>query len=92
MADSDQESDRNVLEQEYAFYLRMKPEWLKTHSGRVVVIKGESVLGWYDNEVDGFKAGVQKLRAEAFLVKRVVESEPKFEAPAFTLGIMRAAV
>lgn len=79
------------LAQELEYYEKMKPEWLQTHSGRVALIKGADLVGWFDKELEAFEEGVRQFKTESFLVKRVLEHEPTYEAPAYTLGLLRAA-
>jgi hypothetical protein len=56
-----------------------KSEWLKTHRGEFVVVKGHELLGFFAEFHDAYGAGVEKYGVdEDFLVKRVVSQEPVF--------------
>lgn len=79
-----------VLERELRTYEQRKAEWLASHSGQFVLLKGTEVAGWFDTELAAYTAGVRRFGTVAFLVRRVQETEPSVAAPAYTLGLLHA--
>lgn len=67
------------LSVELEFYETRKSEWLKTHKGEFVVVKGTHLLGFFGAFRQAYSAGVEKYGIDTdFLVKRVVLHEPVF--------------
>jgi len=67
------------LSVETQLYEAQKSEWLGTHRDQFVVIKGQSLLGFFDNFHQAYTAGVAEYGMNIdFLVKRVVPQEPVF--------------
>ena len=64
---------------ELNLYEAHKSEWLETHRGKFVVVKGKDLLGFFLDFHDAYSAGVEKYGIYSdFLVKRVVPQEPVF--------------
>ena len=78
------------LEKEMQYYDSHSAEWMKTHNGEYVVLKGDSVLGFYKTEDDALAAGATEYGATPYLVRKVGEPPQEFSAPALALGILRA--
>ena len=71
--------EQNRLAAELQHYSRCKPEWLAQRSGKYVVIKGDSVLGFYSTFEAAYRAGASEYGiATDFLVKQILEHEPVF--------------
>jgi len=67
------------LSVETQLYEAQKSEWLRTHRDQFVVIKEQSLLGFFDNFHQAYTAGVAEYGMNIdFLVKRVVPQEPVF--------------
>lgn len=67
------------LTAELQCYAKMKQQWLHTHTGSFVVIKGVGVLDFFPTFESAYKAGAAKWGVDAdFLVKRITEHEPVF--------------
>ena len=67
------------LSVETQLYEAQKSEWLRTHRDQFVVIKEQSLLGFFDNFHQAYSAGVAEYGMNIdFLVKRVVPQEPVF--------------
>ncbi|HEY4677597.1 MAG TPA: hypothetical protein VIJ01_10565 [Candidatus Angelobacter sp.] len=67
------------LSVEIQLYEAQKSEWLRTHRDQFVVIKDQSLLGFFDNFHQAYTAGVAEYGMNIdFLVKRVVPQEPVF--------------
>jgi len=59
-----------ALEKELATYKAKLPE-LKTHEGKFVLIKGDTVVDVYGTYEDAIKAGYNNFKLEPFLVKQI---------------------
>lgn len=65
-------------------------EWLRSHSGRVVLIKDSDVVGFFDDEPAALGEGARRFGLTSFLVRRVDPKAYTVSAPALALGILRA--
>ena len=59
-----------ALEKEMETY-RAKLEELKAHEGKFVLIKGDTVVDFFETYEDAIKAGYQRFNLDPFLVKRI---------------------
>lgn len=78
------------LEQELAFFERVKQDLLKAHEGKFALIKGEEFIGAYDSPDNAYDEGVKRFGREQFLVKRITEQEEIYRNQALALGLMNA--
>jgi hypothetical protein len=78
------------LEKELALYEKMKPELLKNHEGKFVLIRGDEFFGAYDSAENAYAEGVKRFGRDMFLVKKVSEREQVYRNQALTLGLMNA--
>ena len=60
----------NALRKEFDYYLAHQDELVAKYSGRVVVIKNESVIGDYDSEPEAIAATSKAHQMGTFLVQR----------------------
>ena len=79
-----------MLEVERAFYEQMLPEWLKVYAGKVALVRGETLVGVFDDEADALNEGARQFGSESFLIRRIQEQQSEVSIPALTLGILRA--
>jgi len=64
---------------ELELYQAHKSEWLRDHRDEFVVVKGNTVLGFFRDFHQAYTVGVEKYGTDRdFLVKRVVAQEPVF--------------
>ena len=80
------------LEKELATYVRMKPELLKAHEGKFVLIHTEEFCGAYDTAENAYAAGVKRFGQEPFLVKKVTVQEEVYRNQALSLGLVHARI
>lgn len=67
------------LNAEIEFYERRKVKWLRSHRDEFVVVKGNEVVGFFNNFHDAYFAGFERFGANVdFLVKRIAPQEPVF--------------
>jgi hypothetical protein len=58
------------LEKEFAYYVEHQADLVKKYSGKFVVIKGDNVLGVYDDELEAVKKTSQSHELGTFLVQK----------------------
>ena len=59
-----------MLENEFKYYLDHQEELLKNYSGKVIVIKGDKILGAYDSEVEALTKTKKEHEVGTFLIQR----------------------
>jgi hypothetical protein len=69
----------NLFEQELATFAAHKADLLRDHPGKWVLIKGDQVLGVYEDQMAAANAGYQKLGNVAFLTKEILEQDRVYE-------------
>jgi hypothetical protein len=79
-----------VLEQELKFFAENKTEWLKVYSGKFVLVKGQELVGVYDNAETAIGEGAKKFAPESFLVRQLEQDEKDVYIPALALGLLGA--
>lgn len=80
-----------AMDKETAYYEANLLGWMGQHTGEYIVIKNDSVLGFYHTEDDALAAGASAFGAQPFLVRKVGEPPQQMQAPALALGILRFA-
>jgi hypothetical protein len=59
------------LEKEFKYYLEHQDDLVKKHDGKFVTIKGDKVLGVFDNELEAIEKTSKKEELGTFLVQKV---------------------
>jgi len=77
-----------LLEKERAFYAAHEADWATASPGRIVVVKGERLLGPFDTIEDALAAGAAAYGLESFLVRKLGEPQTEVRIPALTLGLL----
>ncbi len=68
-----------ILQEELRVFERHKAEWLRSHSGKFVVIVGPTVVGFHPDYESAFKAGLSAAGlGNNFLLKQVCAEEPVY--------------
>lgn len=78
------------LEKELALFDKMRPELLKSHEGKFVLMRGDEFLGAYDSAENAYTEGVKRFGRETFLVKKVSKEEEVYRNQALALGLVHA--
>jgi len=78
------------LENELATFEAMKAELLRNHAGKFALIKDGQFIDAFDSPENAYQVGVNRFGREAFLVKRIAESEDEFRNHALCAGLMHA--
>ncbi|HUA99188.1 MAG TPA: hypothetical protein VMA34_12730 [Terracidiphilus sp.] len=67
------------LEPELKVFEAHREEWSREHLGKFVVIQDETVLKFFDEYADAFRAGLEKFGVRGtFLVKQIWGTEPVY--------------
>ena len=69
--------EKNVLGDELKTYEYHKANLLKSDRGKFVLIKENKIVGVYDTYDDAVKVGIDKFGNRPFLVKQILDVEPK---------------
>jgi hypothetical protein len=79
-----------ALKLERIYYSKNLTRLMKDFPGKVVVIKGESLIGAYDDISQALSAGASKFGLDSFLARPVGQMEEVVTIPALTLGLLNA--
>lgn len=58
------------LKKEFDFYLRHQDEFVEKHNGKVLVIKGQKVIGVYDDHLQALTETQKEHEPGTFMVQR----------------------
>jgi hypothetical protein len=81
-----------ALETEIALYNELLPELLKSSAGKFVVIKGNELLGVFDDDDEAYGAGLERFGVTSFLLQPVRAVEPVYDLTNLRLGLIRVRV
>lgn len=79
-----------MLDKERKYYEEHRAEWLSKYPDKIVLVKGEELIGTFDTLDDAMSEGARRFGLDSFLVRCVEESEEAVSIPALTLGLLRA--
>ena len=68
-------AQQEPLERERRVYEAHLEEWRQSHLGKFVLIKDETVLGFFDSLDAAFNEGTARFRLEPFFVKQITPGE-----------------
>ena len=66
-----------LLDKEYEFYVKNKDKLIKKYLNKWIAIKGNRVLGCYNNLNDGIELTSLNHKFGTFMVRQVLEKEPE---------------
>jgi hypothetical protein len=69
------------LNREQAVYEANLSQWLSDHEGEYVLIKGDTVDGFYESRDEALTAGYSRFGIGPLFVKQVLASEPVYHIP-----------
>ncbi|MCX6250640.1 MAG: hypothetical protein NTX61_07805 [Bacteroidetes bacterium] len=58
-----------MLDKEFQYYLEHQDELLKVYNGKFIVIKGVSVIGNYETEVEAYSEIIKEHKPGTFLIQ-----------------------
>ena len=79
-----------ALETELTYYETIKPDLLRHHEGKFVLVIGNEQLGVFDKREDAYKRGIELKGNVPMLIKQIVSAEPVEHIPAMVLGLINA--
>jgi hypothetical protein len=65
----------NILEKEINTFEKIKPQLLKHHMGKFVVIHDDQLVGAYDNFNKAAEEALQKFGKGPYLIRQVVDND-----------------
>lgn len=80
------------LKAEYDYYTKNKESLLSKYNGKLIIIKGEEVLGPFDTDADAYSAGLLKFGVTPFFITRVLPEAEKGVIPVLELGLLNAGL
>jgi hypothetical protein len=80
-----------MLDKEIEFFNKSLAEWLKTNRGQIALVKDETLVGFFPDEISALTEGARQFGSEPGLVRRVEEQQPVIQSPAYTWGLLSAA-
>ncbi len=63
-------TNKLMLEKEFKYYLANQDELLKKYSGKIIVIKGEKVIGVYNSELEALSETRKEHELGTFLIQK----------------------
>jgi hypothetical protein len=75
------------LQDELQYFEEHRLELFAHAAGRYALIKGPSLVGTFDSEVEAVGAGYRRFGNAAFLVKHIVEADLPLTFATFNLGL-----
>ena len=75
-----------MLDRERAYFDAHSAEWLAEQSGAFVVVKDESVIGFFATHDEALAAGARAFGLAPFLVRQVGVAPEPVSVPALTTG------
>jgi len=81
-----------VLETEIARYNELLPELLASSAGKFAVIKGNDLVGVFDDIDAGYSAALEKYGVTNFLLRPIRAKEPVLDLTNLHYGLIRVRV
>ena len=77
---------KNPLNQEFEYYKNHQKDLVKEYNGKVIIIKGQQVLGAYDSKIDAYVKGQKEHNLElgTFLIQEVAEGKESYTETLFS--------
>jgi hypothetical protein len=69
-----------MLNKEFKYYLDNQDELVKRFKGKYIVIKDQTVIGTYDNEMDAYNETIKEHELGTFLIQHCLPGEESHTA------------
>ncbi len=79
-----------MLDRERQYYGAHVEEWAKRSPGKFVLVKEETLAGFFDTLDEALAAGASRYGLSSFLIRQVGKAAETVSVPALTLGLLRA--
>ena len=70
------------LSEEYKYYQSVKSKLVEESEGKFAFIKGNELVGLFDNDMDAYEVGISKFGNVPFLIIRVSREDEQYWMPA----------
>ena len=67
-----------ILEQAFKFYIKHQDELVEKYRGKFLIIKGEEVIGVFDNELEAIRETSKKHELGTFIVKKCIPGKESY--------------
>ena len=64
-----------MLDREFQTFQENKPNLVKNHKGKFVLIKNDTIIGIFENELDAVNQGNEQFKDSHFLVNEITDEE-----------------
>ena len=78
LAPQDYPMSSQALKQEFEYYIAHQEELVAKHRGKYVVIKGQEVLGFFDDEIRAIRETQRQHALGSFLVQKCEPGEESY--------------
>lgn len=78
-----------MFQQELAFFKANQNELLKQYIGKILVIKGSSVLGVYENTIEAYNNAIKDNEPGTFMIQPCEPGPEAYTITLYSLGIIR---
>lgn len=75
------------LHRAFEFYLANQDDMVEKYDGRVIAIKGDQVLGAYDDELSAINETKKTHKLGTFIVQRVSEGDEEYTVTIHSPGV-----
>jgi hypothetical protein len=79
-----------VLDREIRFFRKIKEDLVKTHKGKVALIKNEQLVDTFTTFEEAYRDGIKRFGKEPFFVKPIAQQEEQQQIPALTANLVNA--
>jgi hypothetical protein len=66
------------LQREFRYYLEHQDELVKLHAGKVLVIRGEQVVGVFDTDAEALREARRRFPAGTYILQRCSEGSEDY--------------
>jgi hypothetical protein len=79
-----------AIQAELEYFEKIKPELLKTHRGKVALVKGVSLIDTFTTMEEAYKEGLKRFGTNPFLIRVIEDITPEQKIPALTAYLISA--
>ena len=76
-----------MLQNEVEHFNQHRAEWLTQFAGRVALVRNQTLVGVYDDEIQALSEGTRLYGLTPYLVRRIVPEDQELNAPTLALGL-----
>jgi len=80
-----------ALERDYEYFQSIMADLLKEHAGKFVLIRNQTLVGFYDTDEAAYKEGVERFGNVPLLIAKVEREERAVRIPSLQLGLINAS-